>query len=61
MVVFLPEVVNVKLPKFKIEASYDLVPELSNLGVKEILAPGRADFGNMVKRNLIHLSQFRQK
>ena len=52
---------NVKLPKFKIEASYDLVPELSNLGVKEILTPGRADFGNMVKRNLIHLSQFRQK
>ena len=61
MVCFKPEVVNVKLPRFNIEATYDLVPELKSLGVEEILIPAQADFGNMVKRNLIHLSQFKQK
>ena len=55
------EVVNVKLPRLRLEDTYDLVPELESLGIRDILAPGEADFGNMVYRNLVHLSQLKQK
>ena len=52
---------NVKLPRFRIEETYELTGELQNLGVQAILTPGEADFGNMVARNFVHLSQFRQR
>lgn len=55
------EVVNVKMPRFRIEETYELTPELENLGVHDILTPGEADFGNMVTRNFIHLSQYKQR
>lgn len=39
----------------------DLVQEIGNLGARDILTPGQADFGNMVMRNLIHLTSFKHK
>ena len=39
----------------------DLVGEIRNLGARDIVTPGEADFGNMVMRNLIHVSSFRHK
>lgn len=55
------EVVNVKLPRFRIEATRNLEEEIRGLGVDAILTPGVADFTNMVRRNLINLSQFRHR
>ena len=49
------------MPRFRIEETYELTPELENLGVHDILTPGEADFGNMVTRNFIHLSQYKQR
>ena len=47
-----------KLPRFRIEDTYDLLPELKSLGINDILTPDKADFGNMVLRNLVYLSHF---
>ena len=52
---------NVKLPRFRIEATRNLEEEIRGLGVDAILTPGVADFTNMVRRNLINLSQFRHR
>ena len=52
---------NVKLPRFRIEATRNLEEEIRGLGVEAILTPGVADFTNMVRRNLINLSQFRHR
>ena len=52
---------NVKLPRFRIEATRNLEEEIRSLGVEAILTPGVADFTNMVRRNLINLSQFRHR
>ena len=61
IVVFQNEVVNVKLPRFRIEDSWDLSAEIQALGSSEIFLPGEADFANMVQKNLIHLSQFKHR
>ena len=53
--------VNVKLPRFRIEATRNLEEEIRGLGVDAIFQPGVADFSNMVRRNLINLSQFRHR
>ena len=55
------EVVNVKVPRFQIEATRNLDEEIRSLGVEAIFTPGVADFTNMVRRNLINLSQFRHR
>ena len=52
---------NVKLPRFRIEATRNLEEEIRGLGVDAIFQPGVADFTNMVRRNLINLSQFRHR
>ena len=58
---FQDEVVNVKVPRFQIEATRNLDEEIRSLGVEAIFTPGVADFTNMVRRNLINLSQFRHR
>ena len=55
------EVVNVKLPRFRIEATRSLDPALRGLGVAAAYTPGVADFTNMVRRNLVNLSMFRHR
>ena len=55
------EVVNVKVPRFQIEATRNIDEEIRSLGVEAIFTPGVADFTNMVRRNLINLSQFRHR
>lgn len=55
------EVVNVKLPRFRIEDTLDLGSEIQALGSKDIFSPGEADFSNMVKKNLINLSFFKHR
>ena len=52
---------NVKLPRFLIEDTLDLVDDLKDLGVEDVLTPDKADFSNMVSRNLVYLSQLTQK
>ena len=47
------EVVNVKVPRFQIEATRNIDEEIRSLGVEAIFTPGVADFTNMVRRNLI--------
>ena len=50
-----------KIPRFSLQDNIDLVQEIKNLGARDITTPGQADFGNLVMRNLIHLSSFRHK
>ena len=50
-----------KLPRFRIEDTTDLMRDLTSLGVNHVATSGEADLGNMVSRNLVHLSQFTQK
>ena len=50
-----------KIPRFSLQDNIDLVQEIKNLGAVDITTPGQADFGNLVMRNLIHLSCFRHK
>ena len=52
---------NVKIPRFSLQDNIDLIKEIKRLGARDILTPGQADFGNLVTRNLIHLSSFRHK
>ena len=47
-----------KLPRFRIEDTTDLMRDLTSLGVNHVATSGEADLGNMVSRNLVHLSQF---
>jgi len=61
MVTLQDEVVNVRLPRFRIEDTLDLGDEIEALGSKHISLPRQADFGNMVKKNLIHLSFFKHR
>ena len=42
-----PQNVELSLPKFKLETTYDLVPPFTELGMKEAFVAGRADFGGM--------------
>ena len=60
-VFFQPEIVNVKIPRFSLQDNIDLIKEIKRLGARDILTPGQADFGNLVTRNLIHLSSFKHK
>ena len=60
-VLFQPEIVNVKIPRFSLEDNIELVQVIKNLGARDVTTPGQADFGNLVMRNLIHLSSFRHK
>ena len=56
-----PEIVNVKIPRFILQDNIELLPVIKNLGARDVTTPGQADFGNLVMRNLIHLSSFRHK
>ena len=58
---FQPEIVNVKIPRFSLQDNIELLPVIKNLGARVVTTPGQADFGNLVMRNLIHLSSFRHK
>merc|ERR1712198_157364 len=44
------EVVNLKLPRFRIEDTTDLMRDLTSLGVNHVATSGEADLGNMVSR-----------
>ena len=50
-----------KIPRFRLQEDIDLVQEIRGLGARDIVTPGEADFGNMVRRNLVHLSSFKHK
>ena len=60
-VLFQPEIVNVKIPRFSLQDNIELVQVIKTLGARDVTTPGQADFGNLVMRNLIHLSSFRHK
>ena len=52
---------NVKIPRFSLQDNIELLQEIKNLGASHVTTPGQADLGNLVMRNLIHLSSFRHK
>ncbi|KAK3606707.1 hypothetical protein CHS0354_013550 [Potamilus streckersoni] len=52
-----PRLVEVSLPKFKIEASFELSEALSKLGMPDVFDESKADFSGMRKQKDIYLSK----
>ncbi|XP_076992233.1 serpin B10 isoform X2 [Tamandua tetradactyla] len=48
--------VQLHLPKFKLEESYDLKPTLTNMGMSDAFIPGKADFSGMSAGKNLFLS-----
>ncbi|EGW10478.1 Serpin B10 [Cricetulus griseus] len=48
--------VQLYLPKFKLEESYDLKPALSSMGMTDAFSQGEADFSNMSSERNLFLS-----
>jgi serpin B len=54
--------VDLFLPKFKLETSYDLVSPLSKMGMKEAFVLGKADFSGMGwPKGRLYISQIKHK
>ena len=53
--------VDLYLPKFKIESTYDLIPPLENTGIIDIFDENKANFSNLSPTKGVYVSQVIQK
>jgi len=54
--------IDLFLPKFKLETSYDLVSPFTKMGMKEAFIPGKADFSGMGwPKGRLYISQIKHK
>ena len=58
---FQDEVVNVKLPKFNMEANFEMREALETLGLKDLIQKQTADLSLMAPGDTLQLSQFRHR
>ena len=55
------EVVNVKLPKFKMQDTFQLLDPLKSLGLVDLIDKETADLGLMAPTDTLQLSSFTHK
>ena len=56
-----PESIQLVMPKFKIETSYDLVQPFKQMGITEAFDLKRANFSKMYTDNMAFISQIKHK
>ncbi len=55
------EVVNVKLPKFKLNANFEMRDTLKSLGLEDLVQKQTSDLSLMAPGDTLQLSQFRHR
>ena len=58
---FQDEVVNVKLPKFKLNANFEMRDTLRSLGLEDLVQKQTSDLSLMAPGDTLQLSQFRHR
>ena len=61
MICFQDEVVNVKLPKFKLNANFEMRDTLRSLGLEDLVQKQTSDLSLMAPGDTLQLSQFRHR
>ncbi|KER26917.1 hypothetical protein T265_05904 [Opisthorchis viverrini] len=55
-----PEVVSLKMPKFRMQQTSDLTSALKSMGVISVFQKGEADFSGMTDTNNVHIGMVKQ-